>query len=53
MKSTSNGEKAKVTNAFDAKLTRTAMLKPFPLSRKGKTSEIINQPMGPKDNCKI
>lgn len=46
------GEKAKVTKAFEAKLTSTAILKPRPLSRKGKISEIINQPMGPNDNCR-
>lgn len=53
MKSASNSEKPKVTNAFDTKLTRTMMLNPFPLSREGRTSKIINQQMRPKDNCKI
>lgn len=50
--STSNGEKAKVTNAFEAKLMNTAILKPRPLNRKGKISDIISQPIGPNDNCK-
>lgn len=48
---TCSGEKPKVTSAFEAKLTSTAILKPRPLSRKGKTSEIMSQPIGPNDNC--
>lgn len=48
---TFNGENAKVTNAFAPKFTSTAMLSPLPLSLNGKTSEIISQPMGPKDTC--
>lgn len=43
------GAKAKVTKAFEVKLTSTATLSPRPLCRKGKISEIINQPMGPND----
>lgn len=49
---TFNGENANVTNAFAPKFKSTAMLSPFPLRRKGKISEIISQPIGPKDNCK-
>ena len=50
---TFKGEKANVTSAFVPKFTRTAMLIPLPLNFKGNISEIINQPIGPKDNCKI
>lgn len=49
---TFKGEKANVTSAFAPKFTSTAILSPRPLSRKGKISEIISQPIGPKDNCK-
>lgn len=49
---TSNGENANVTSALAPKLTRTAILNPRPRKRKGKISEIINQPIGPKDICK-
>jgi len=50
-RNTFKGENAKVTSAFDPKLIRTATLRPLPLIRKGKISEIINQPIGPNDNC--
>lgn len=53
IKSTSKGENAKVTIAFAPKFTSTAMLSPCPRRRRGKISEIISQPIGPKDNCKI
>lgn len=49
--STFRGENANATSAFAPKLTKTAMLIPRPLERSGKTSEIINQPIGPNDNC--
>jgi hypothetical protein len=50
---TSSGEKAKVTRALEAKFTRTATLSPRPRSFSGKTSEIMSQPIGPNDNCKV
>lgn len=49
---TFSGEKAKVTRALAPKLTSIATLIPLPLRRKGKTSDIISQPIGPKDICK-
>jgi hypothetical protein len=48
---TSNGEKAKVTSALDAKFTRTATLSPRPRSFNGNTSEIMSQPIGPNESC--
>lgn len=48
---TFKGENAKVTKAFAPKFMSTAKLIPLPLMRKGKISEIINQPIGPYDNC--
>lgn len=50
--STFKGENANVTSAFAVKFTRTAILNPRPRERNGNISEIISQPMGPKDNCK-
>ena len=50
--STFKGENANVTSAFAPKFTSTAILSPRPLRRRGKISEIISQPIGPKDNCK-
>lgn len=46
---TFRGEKANVTRAFAPKLTRTAILSPRPLNRKGNTSDIMSQPIGPKE----
>nr|KYP45312.1 hypothetical protein KK1_033186 [Cajanus cajan] len=48
---TFNGEKAKVTTAFEAKLVSTARLIPFPLVRRGKISDTISQLIGPNDIC--
>lgn len=48
---TFNGEKAKVTTAFEAKLVRTARLIPRPLVRIGKISDTISQLIGPNDIC--
>ena len=48
---TFNGENAKVTTAFEAKLVRTARLIPRPLVRSGKTSDTISQLIGPNDIC--
>lgn len=52
-KFTLRGEKAKVTNAFVPKFTRTATLIPRPLNFKGNISESISQPIGPNDIWKI
>lgn len=52
MVSTFKGENANVTSALAVKFTRTAILNPRPLNRSGNISEIISQPMGPKDICK-
>lgn len=49
---TFRGEKENVTRAFAPKLTSTAILSPRPLSRKGKISDIMSQPIGPKEICK-
>lgn len=49
---TFKGENANVTSAFAPKFTSTAIPSPRPLRRKGKISEIISHPIGPKDNCK-
>ena len=46
---TFNGEKAKVTNAFEPKLVKTARLTPFPRVREGNISDTISQLIGPKD----
>lgn len=48
---TFSGENANVTSAFAPKFMRTAIPNALPLRRKGKISEIINQPIGPNDNC--
>lgn len=48
---TFNGENAKVTTAFEAKLVRTARLIPRPLVRIGKISDTISQLIGPNDIC--
>ena len=50
---TFRGEKANVTSAFAPKFTSTARLSPRPLNLRGNISEIISQPIGPKDSCKI
>lgn len=42
-----------MTKAFAPKFTSTAILSPRPLRRNGKISDIISQPIGPKDNCNI
>jgi len=49
---TFKGENVNVTSAFAPKFTSTAIPSPRPLRRRGKISEIISQPIGPKDNCK-
>ena len=49
---TFNGENAKVTMAFEAKLVRTARLMPRPLVRSGKISDTISQLIGPNDICR-
>ncbi len=46
---TFNGEKAKVTTAFEPKLARTARLTPFPRVQRGKISDTISQLIGSKD----
>lgn len=46
---TFNGEKAKVTKAFEPKFVRTARLIPFPRVRRGNISDTISQLIGPKD----
>lgn len=50
---TFRGEKANVTRAFALKFRSTARLSPRPLNLRGNISEIISQPIGPKDSCKI
>lgn len=47
--STFNGEKAKVTKAFEPKFVSTARLIPFPLVRIGNISDTISQLIGPND----
>jgi len=42
----------KLTVAFDAQFARELILIPKPRKCKGKTSEIINHPKGPKLNAK-
>lgn len=49
---TCSSEKEKVTNAFEVKLTSTAILSPRPLNFNGKTSEIMSQPIGPNETCR-
>lgn len=46
---TFNGEKAKVTRAFEPKFVKTARLIPRPLVRRGNISDTISQLIGPND----